>query len=151
MAVPVLVAQAAIGVPLAALRPHGLGVENAGTCVRLGGEPGLGRRMPATLVGGEPALQQVQAQARLRFIRDRLLAATRVLLGFRVKLVELRSNDLLGLIPFAFGLILVHVTAPFSLASPIPVVAAATAEEEDPKCDQNNQCARVHDFVPSGS
>jgi hypothetical protein len=38
----------------------------------LGASPALGGECSATLVGGEPALQHVQAQTRLLFIRERL-------------------------------------------------------------------------------
>jgi hypothetical protein len=38
----------------------------------LGASPALGGECPVTLVGGEPALQQVPAEARLHFIRERL-------------------------------------------------------------------------------
>jgi hypothetical protein len=43
-----------------------------GLAFALGASPALGGECSATLVGGEPALQQVQAQTRLRFIRERL-------------------------------------------------------------------------------
>ena len=43
-----------------------------GLAFALGASPALGGECPAPLLGGGPALQQVPAQARLRFIRERL-------------------------------------------------------------------------------